>query len=340
MLFDKGIDINEDDGIDPPLLHVAASRSKPDTVHFLIGRGASVRLRSPTYRSPLIAALEGTMAPFLRSRSQPESCRYLANQLPLSGLLSDYNKFIGGMEIDQKPGYKEIFQCEQIVRSLFDADAEMDTAIRSFGNALHLASYFGSEIIVRQMLERMDDVNIFGGYFDSPLIAALIGDHPTIVRLLLGRGIEVNRLSPEHGFPLHNACAHSRKKSIQSLLDYGADINAYDEKHGSALASAAFPGTEITWDPNKLSERCAKVELLLRHSPGVQIRECDLLAAASWTHPAKYTPFGSRLLNTLIQHGKSAIFTAKVREALDEKFQEDRDKEIRELFYRLETRDM
>ena len=74
MLVDKGIDINEDDGDDAPLLHVAASHSRPDIVHFLINRGASAMLRSAKYGDPLIAALEGSMAPFLWGYFQPESC--------------------------------------------------------------------------------------------------------------------------------------------------------------------------------------------------------------------------------------------------------------------------
>ncbi|CAF9929192.1 Ankyrin repeat and death domain-containing protein 1A [Imshaugia aleurites] len=339
MMVDEGIDINEDDGNDAPLLQVAASHSRQDVVHFLIERGASFTLHSAKYGSPLIAALEGTMAPFLRSWSQPESCRSLAKQLPLPSLEPLSNPLIigGGKKKQDKPGYKEVSQCEQIVRSLFDTGAEMDTTIRNFGNALHLASYMGSEFIVRQLLKRMEDVNIFGGYFESPLIAALKGDHPTIVRLLLGRGIEVNRSAPEHGFALHYACAHGSKKLIQILLDHGADINAYDEKHGSALASALALAALPPISPTE--EQCAKVELLLRHEPKVQIRECDLLAAVSWTESANYTTFRSRLVNTLIEHGKTAKFTAKIREALDENFQYECDKDLRELFYRLERRD-
>ena len=82
MLVDTGIDINEDDGDDGSLLHVAACHSRPDIVEFLISRGANTMLSSATYGSPLVAALEGTMAPFLRSHSQPESCRSLAMKLP------------------------------------------------------------------------------------------------------------------------------------------------------------------------------------------------------------------------------------------------------------------
>ena len=279
MLVDAGIDVNEDDGDDEPLLHVAACHSRPDIVKFLISRGANTTLRSVTYGSPLIAALEGTMAPFLCSCSQPESCRSLAMKLPRpTPRPRKHKRFPMKDEDQQKPGYKEILQCEQIVQILFDASVEIDTTIRKFGNALHLASYMGSEVIVRQLLERTEDINVVGGYFESPLIAGLKGDHPTVVDLLLDRGSNVNQFLPEHGSALHYACGHGSKRSIQSLLDHGADINAYDDRHCSVLATAIShspQGNRIA-----IAQRMI-VELLLCHKPKLQLRECDLLAAAS-----------------------------------------------------------
>ena len=307
MLVDKGIHVNEDDGNDAPLLHVAASHSRPDTVQFLIDRGATVMLRSTKYGSPLIAALEGSMATFLRSRSQSKSCQSLAKQLPLPGPLSDIC-FIGITGSLPKPGYKEVSDCEHTIRSLFNADAEVDTTIRSFGNALHLASYMGSEFIVRQLLEKMEDINIFGGYFGSPLIAGIKGNHPIIVELLLDRGIDVNHCSPEHGFALHCACAHGSKKLTQSLLNHGADINAYNDKHGSALAAAASCGVNRDIGPISPKRERAIVELLLRHEPKVQIRECDLLAAASW----EYSSDGQSFMSLFLSHDQSAVATEEV----------------------------
>jgi ankyrin repeat protein len=192
MLVDTGIDINQDDGDDAPLLHVAASHVRSDVVQYLIERGANVMLHSTIYGNALIAALEECMTRFLLCSSHSKSCRALAMQLPL------YRSPLSHFTNLQKPGYKEVSDCEKMVRSLFDAGEEMDTTTRSFGNALHLASYMGSEIIVRHLLEKREDVNVFGGYFESPLIATLKGDHPTIAELLLDRGIEVNRSSPEH----------------------------------------------------------------------------------------------------------------------------------------------
>lgn len=299
ILVDTGIDVNEDDGNDAPLLHVAASHSKPDIVQLLINRDADVMLRSTKYGSPLIAALEGSIAPFLRDHSQTESCQSLAKQLPLPEPLHDSYSW-ERTESPQMPGYEEVLQCEQIVRSLFDAGAEVDTTIRSFGNPLHIASYMGSEVIVRQLLERMENVSIFGGYFGSPLIAALKGYHPIITELLLDRGIDVNHSSPNLGFALHHACAHRDKKLVQSLLEYGADINTYDEKHGSALAAAASRGVIESSE-----EQRAVVEILLRHEVKVQIRECDLLAAASWSD-------GQQFIGLFLKHDQSAVATELV----------------------------
>ena len=345
MLVDNGIDIDEDDGNDALLLHVAATHSNPDIVQFLIDRGANVMLRSAKYGSPLIAALEGTMASVLRSRSQSESCQSLADQLPLPRSTSR-----SMWESRGELRYRKVLQCEQIVRSLFDAGAEMDTTIRSFGNALHLASYMGSEVIVRQLLERMENVNIFGGYFESPLIAGLKGNHARIVELLLNRDIDVNRASPEHGSALHVACVQGSKKFIQTLLEHGADINAYDDKLGSVLAVAASPGLH-PWKSGKVGEKRTILELLLRHESKVQIRDSDLLAAASWMSEPYYDngPYTSSFLNLLFEFGKTMEFTSKFKETLDEKLHglDERrishwpgdqmsEEDFRKLFYRLE----
>ena len=321
VLVEQDMNVNEDDGKDAPLLHVAASHLELDTVRFLISRGANVMHCSEKYGSPLVAALEGLMAPHLRSDSQPEPCRSLARQLPLpepqwsdiesqrSNIENQWSYF----ETQSKPGYREFSHCEQIVRSLLDAGAEVDRTIRKFGNALHLASYMGSEFIVRQLLERMEDANVFGGYFETPLIAGVKGNHLNVVNLLLDRGIDVNRFLLEHGSALHSACGHGNEILIGSLLDHGADINAYDDKHGTALAAAAsrerpdrmfhhFVATE------PYEEQRAIIQLLLRHNPKVQIRECDLLAAASIKHKTD----SQYIISLCLQHDPSAVATEAV----------------------------
>ena len=346
MLVESDVNIDQDDGIDAPLLHVAASRSNPEIVQFLIDRGASVMLRSEKYGSPLIAALEGTMASYLRW-SDPKSCRSLAEQLPLylPGHWSE-TAFVDRSDPHKKPGYQKVSQCEQIVLSLFDAGADMDTTIRSFGNALHLASYMGSEVIVRQLLKRMEKVNTFGGYFESPLIAGVKGNNIRIVELLLNRDFDVNRPSPEHGSALHEACAQGNKKLIQTLLEHGADVNAYIDKLGSVLATAASPHGEYAVFSKR---KRTIVESLLHHEPKVQVRGSDLLAAASWMGESRYdSRFTSNLLDALFENGNVVDLTSETRETLDEllhktpwpRFERGgiSEEKMREKFYRLEKR--
>ena len=346
MLVDSEVNIDQNDGIDAPLIHVAASHSNPDIVQFLIDRGANVMLRSEKYGSPLIATLEGTMASSLKW-SDPKSCRSLAEQLPLHlpGHWSEI-AFIDESGSNKEAGYKKVSQCEQIVLSLFDAGAEMDMTIRSFGNALHLASYIGSEVIVRYLLKRMKTVNIYGGYFESPLIAGVKGNNNRIVELLLYRDVDVNRPSPEHGSALHEACAQGNKEMIETLLDHGADVNAHDDKHGSVLATAASPPREYARFSNI---KRTIVELLLRHEPKVQVRESDILAAASWMGKSHHgMSFTSNFLDALFENGKTVDLTFKTKEALDEllckapwwleKTMQWPDEKMREKFYRLERR--
>ncbi|KAI4129581.1 MAG: hypothetical protein LQ338_002155 [Usnochroma carphineum] len=310
LLVGTGIDVNGDDGTDEPLLHLAACRSQLAIVQFLIGYGADVNLQSPKYGSPIMSALEGYAAPFLRAHSQPESCRSLAEQLPLPGPVIDYID-LDITEAQQKPGYNKFMECEQITRSLLDAGAKVDTTVRTFGLLLHLALYMGSEFIVRQLLEKITDVNVFGGYFESPLFAALKGKRPAIVELLLDRNIDVNRYSPEHGFALHSACRSGSISVIQMLLDHGADMNAYDERHGSALA-AAFYGTgyrRTGYRSSRSFEELRSItDIFFRQGSKIQIQECDLLAATSLQSPEELDYF----LTVFLEHDKSAVATETV----------------------------
>lgn len=169
----------------------------------------------------------------------------------------------------------------------------------------------GSEDILHQLLKRVEDVNIFGVSFESPLIAALAGDHPIIVELLFERNIEIDRSSPEHGSALRYACAHSSKQIVHSLLGHGADINAYDEKHGSVLTAATSRKTYSRRGDEAIGSSevlRAIVEFLLRHDPKVQIRECGLLAAASGTD----TSAGQYYMRLLLQHDQSVVPTEAV----------------------------
>ena len=284
-LLESGLDMNSDDADGGHVLHVAACHLQSAIVRLLIDRGADVRFQSEKYGSPLLAVLEGCMAPKLRrwAQSRSEHARSLATALPLPAprwpdYLEHRTSRTSGL------GYKNSTECERIVQALVNSGADVNTELRGFGNALHLASYMGSEVIVSLLLDKGSDVNSSGGYFETALLAALEGKHLAIVKLLLRSGINVNHSSLEHGTALHHACLYRDEATVRILLSYGADVNASGGKYGSPLAAAAsrenkFNRYQRRTDGHK--ENNAIVDLLLQYGDRIKIRESDLLAAAA-----------------------------------------------------------
>lgn len=142
-----------------------------------------------------MAALKSSIGPRLRA-----CWPTLGQQLPAADHPRDYYHA-------QRPSYNGISHCEQVARTLFDANAEADTNIRAFGNILRLASDMDNEAIVYQLLAKTTDLNISGGYFIGALLAALKDNHPRILALV-SQPIDLNYSSPEHGPALHDATAH------------------------------------------------------------------------------------------------------------------------------------
>ncbi|KAI4087074.1 MAG: hypothetical protein L6R37_008360 [Teloschistes peruensis] len=216
-------------------------------------------------------------------------------------------------------GHNYVLLRTQIVQYLLDGGAETDTTIRYFGNALHLASYMGSQDMFRLLLQRMADVNIFGGYSESPLIAAVEGDHPAIVELLLDRGIEVNRFSPNHGTALHFACAHGNTTITQSLLNHHADIYARNKINARKYIYARNSDNEsplvvaLSSGVGETRER-EMLDLLLRYTRKALITERDLLALVDVR-----TLLRKNFMRRLLEHDASAGATeAVIVKAIDQ----------------------
>ena len=306
-LLESGLNINADDGEGGHVLHVAASHLHLAIVRLLINHGADAHFRSEKYGSPLLAALEGILAPKLRCWVQSEHGRSLATALPLPAP----PPFYLFEDKSSAPGYRDFTQCQQIVQTLVSSGADVNTELRGFGNALHLASHMGSEVIVRLLLDKGSDVNSSGGHFETALLAALEGDHPAIVDLLLSRGIDVNHASSKHGTALHYACFHRDKTIVQMLLKCGADVNASWGEHGSPLAAAVSRDCRLV---EPYAENRAVVDLLLQCGDRLRIREHDLVATAAMSAFSSCEHY----LKLFLEHDKTVQITeAVVIAALD-----------------------
>ncbi len=69
----------------------------------------------------------------------------------------------------------------------------MTEEMRVFGAAIHLTSFIGDDEVVRLLIVKGLNVNSVGGYFETPLLAAVAGHNITTIKLLLNSGAEILR---------------------------------------------------------------------------------------------------------------------------------------------------
>ena len=112
---------------------------------------------------------------------------------------------------------------------------------------LYYAVLCGFHRLIEHLIDAYPgDINARGGYYESPLSAALAQENIDIALLLLRRGVDVNVLDKSGRSPLHRALEGGRIDIVQLLLDHGADVNLRDTLGNSALVLASAKGeTEI-----------------------------------------------------------------------------------------------
>ena len=130
-----------------------------------------------------------------------------------------------------------------------------------YGTPLVAASTCGSETIITLLLDRGADVNAFGGLiFGHALQAASFHGYESIVKLLINRGAHINDRRVGNDTALAAACERGHKSIVRFLLDNGADINAVGGGYGTALQAASE------------RDHYSIVELLLERGANVNIQ--------------------------------------------------------------------
>ncbi|KAK4203870.1 hypothetical protein QBC40DRAFT_250714 [Triangularia verruculosa] len=117
----------------------------------------------------------------------------------------------------------------------------------SYVTSLVIASHFGHNGIVKQLLEKGADVNARKGDDGwTPLLLAAQQGHEGIVKQLLEKGADVNARKGDYGWtPLSWAAQQGHEGIVKQLLEKGADVNAEDKYDGwTPLLLAAQQGHE------------------------------------------------------------------------------------------------
>ena len=125
----------------------------------------------------------------------------------------------------------------------------------------YVAAHGYRDLVDYLVSKRPDDVNV-GGYYGTPLHAALGGAHDDIARSFLGYCVDVDVRDYEGVTPLHLAAYNGFLDVVRTLVERNADINARDSSGNTPLHRAM----EDFEEPESVQRRSLDVvEFLLVH---------------------------------------------------------------------------
>jgi ankyrin repeat protein len=117
----------------------------------------------------------------------------------------------------------------ECVKLLLDNNADVNKKTSTGGrSALHFASKYGSNEIIRTLLDRGAHIDIKNDQKQTPLHWASYAGHQNCVVMLLDRGAEVNKKDNKGHTALHLVSYKGCRDCIAILLDRGADLDAKD----------------------------------------------------------------------------------------------------------------
>jgi ankyrin repeat protein len=163
---------------------------------------------------------------------------------------------------------------------------------------LYYAALCGFQDLVEHLIFNCPkQVNAEGGYYLTPLVAALAGEHFQTAKLLHDNGADPNVRGHGERTLLHSAALCGEFEIVQVLLKYKADVNARMYDGGIPLHSASEGTTDR--GPNIGLSLSHIARLLLEHGADVNARRYDHFTPL---HTAAYC--GTvEVVRVLLEHG-------------------------------------
>jgi len=177
-------------------------------------------------------------------------------------------------------------------------------AVPSTSNAtpLYYASLCGFQDLVEHLsVKHPEHLNSRGGFYVTPLVAALAGRHFQTAKFLHHNGAHLDVRGKEGDTLLHSPAWYGDLEMVQVLLDYKVDINARRDGGWTPLHDASYdPG--LTRTDNVVQSLPDTIQLLLEHGADVNTRALDN------STPLHYAIGFARveIVRTLLEHGANA----------------------------------
>ena len=144
---------------------------------------------------------------------------------------------------------------------------------------LYYAALCGFQDLVEHLIRKYPQhVNSRGGWYVTPLVAALAGEHFQTAKILRDNGADPNIRGYNDGTPLHSAAYYGDFQMVQVLLEHKADVNARRDNGETPLH--LWPNDVFTTSrhtPSQISQLHNVSRLLLEHGADVNARSDDKL---------------------------------------------------------------
>jgi len=261
FLSEEAFDINTKDRNGNSALFCAAAQNRETTIRILLDNGADIETTNDRSVTPLIGAAQAgyrAVVQILLDRGANIEAKNNLGQTSLASALQSLSSC--------PPSSPSSNLLLEVIQLLLDNGANLDAETGQ--RVLFNAAGYGSEPLVRLLLQKGSDVNEIDSRNKTPLESAVMGGHEGVVRLLLQSGanressvralkeaIESKKSSfaiaqllldgihPVAG-TLCLAAKQGDEDMVRLLLEKGSDVNETDSHNKTPLESAVMGGHE------------------------------------------------------------------------------------------------
>ena len=168
---------------------------------------------------------------------------------------------------------------------------------------LYYAALCGFQDLVEHLIIKYPHhVDIHRGYYVTPLVAALAGEHFQTAKVLRDNGAGPPNIKGYHdGTPLHSAAFYGHLQMVQVLLEHKADVNARADPGETPLHFLPRNADGIPRTPSQTSQLHNVARCLLYHGADVNARNDSL---STPLHIAARNGW-VEVVRVLLEHGAS-----------------------------------
>ena len=112
-----------------------------------------------------------------------------------------------------------------LIKEFVSKNNNLINDITTFGTMLQIASREGNIDIVQYLIKKGANINIGGGFANSPIVDAIVQDHFNIVKLLCSNGAILDTKTFANN-ALFTAIAARHVEISKYLIDHGIDLTA------------------------------------------------------------------------------------------------------------------